>query len=124
MVDSLPTETGERSDFLSTAMTAEKKFSEVLTLAESLNGGDRAKVFSFTSDLSLVDLSGFISAVKDHPANAGELSDVAGSLGDKDRSYLLYAAATAPGKISELTALTRNLEGQDLSNFLFTAANT
>ena len=115
--------TGERSDFLSSALRAKDGLTSVLKLAETTHGSERAELFSFTADLSLADQTNFFSAVQGDPVQARELAASAEQLDGKNKSYLLYAASLSPENISELITISRKLTGAEQDDFLFISAN-
>lgn len=123
VTNSLSGDTDLRSDFFNASIKAESRFNGVLEIAEKTGGQERAAVLSFAADLGFTDLGNFISAAGNDTSQAAELALTANTLGGKDKSYLLYAAALNPEHISGLTAMTQYLEGQEQSDFLFTAAN-
>lgn len=110
-------------DFLMTATVAEKNLGSFLDVSENLTKENRQTIFSFTSDLSAADLASYISAVKDAPESALALATAAGSSGKMNQSYLLYAASLTPDQIPDLLDAADNMEGGELSDFLFIAAN-
>ncbi len=115
--------TGERSDFLSSALRAKGGLTSVLELAETTHGSERAELFSFTADLSLADQTNFFSAVQGDPVQARELAANAEQLDGKNKSYLIYAASLSPENISELITISRKLTGAEQDDFLFISAN-
>ncbi len=114
----------QRADFLATAVNAQGMFGQVLELGETLAIESGGQIFSFTSDLGFADLASFLTAATDSPNQAETLAESAATLQGSSKSYLLYAAAVHSDEIPRLTDLAGELEGADLENFLFTAANT
>ncbi|MCG8618140.1 MAG: hypothetical protein MI802_18155 [Desulfobacterales bacterium] len=124
VVDKMVETPGVRSDFLNTALKAEGRFEEVVSVAESMGSDLQGEVFSFASGLGYTDLTNFITAADANPSRAATLVDTAEDLSGKERSYLLYAASQSPDNIDDLTNTAGSLRGEELENFLFTAANT
>lgn len=123
MVDKLRETPGGRSDFLTTALKADKNFHTVLDLAENLGGDARTSVFSFAANLEYTDLTNFVSAATADASTSGKLVETAKGLSGNNRSYLLYAASQSPDNIGSLTSTVASLSGAEKSDFLFAVAN-
>ncbi len=123
VVDSMSEDSSLRSDFLTTAFKVENLLDDVLTIAEDLSGQELSKVFAFSSDLALADLTSFVSAAASDTRQAYDIAETADNLEGKAKSHFLYAASKNPDAVSELITLTQELKGVERSSFLYTSAN-
>ena len=112
---------GELDQFLSAAQKTGDNLSKFVFMVQSTSGADRTAALCLAADLSVPDLASFITAARKN--DAGTVAKAAAGFSGKDQSWFLYAASRTPDA-SELISQLDQLDENEKSDLLFSAANT
>ncbi|MCG8637063.1 MAG: hypothetical protein MI863_24735 [Desulfobacterales bacterium] len=122
-LETLGSGTTQASDFLLSALNSGAHLDGLINLVEKTGEEIRPAILEFTASLSQADLTNYLGAVEDPETNAFELAETALELDDLHKSHFLYAAAIDSSVSNSLISITRELKGDELEDFLYTAAN-
>ncbi len=115
--------TTQANDFLLSALHSGEHVNGLINLVEGTAVETRTDILKFTADLSQADLANYLRAVEGPETDAFELAATALDLDSMQQSHFLYAASIDSSVSGLLTSLTRELKGEELEAFLYTAAN-
>lgn len=115
--------TTQANDFLLSALHSGVHLDGLINLVERTAEENRPDILAFTADLSQADLTNYLQAVEAPESDALELAETALKLDDLQKSHFLYAASIDSSVSHSLISITRELKGEELEDFLYTAAN-
>ena len=123
VLETLGPGTTQANNFLLSALNSGEYLDGLIHLIERTAEESRPYILGFTVGLSGADLTNYLRALETPDSDALELTEAALELDGLQKSHFLYAASIDSSVSESLITMTRDLKGEELEDFLYTAAN-